>query len=178
MADLTALEEQIRATFATVPAPPAWCLSNSREGTEPELLERDFRDKHDWRLLTPAFLDWAPDGFSSALSFFSDEAFRFYLPAYLLADLHGQLQSVDVLFHLTHGLDNGSKNQLVNPLRYGSRTWFDHACYKFSIFHEDQARAIAAFIEHRRDHATTDLERTQAQEALQNYWLARTMGRR
>ena len=31
-------------------------------------------------------IDRAPDGFGSALSFFSDEAFRFYLPAYLIAD--------------------------------------------------------------------------------------------
>lgn len=85
------LEDQISAAFATVPAPPPWCIANSREGEEPILLERAFRDKTDWRVLTPEFLDSAPEGCSSALSFFSDEAFRFYLPAYLLADLRGEL---------------------------------------------------------------------------------------
>jgi hypothetical protein len=139
------------------------------------LLERDFQDKRDWRLLTPEFLDWAPDGFGSALSFFSDEAFRFYLPAYLIAELRGQLQSVDPLYHVTRGLADNSKDELINPLRYGCRTWMDHARHKFAVFNNSQARAIAAFIAYRRDTAETDLDRREADQALNNYWLPRTM---
>ena len=168
------LEEQIKAAFASVPAPPVWCLVDSREGDEPRLLENDFRDKSDWRLLTPEFLDSAPDGFASALSFFSDEAFRFYLPAYLLADLRGQLQRVEVLFHLTHGLDNDSRSQFVNPLRYGNRTHFDSACHRFAIFDAAQAAAIARYLQHKVDSAEVDLERRVAREALDNYWLRGT----
>jgi len=170
----SALEAQITAAFANVPPPPVWCLTNSREGDEPVLLERDFGDKRDWRLLTPEFLDWAPDGFASALSFFSDEAFRFYLPAYLIADLQGRLQRADVLFHLTHGLDEASKNRPVNPGRYGSRTWLDVARYKFAMFDAPQAGAIVAYLEHRAAAADTEVERASTRQALESYWRHRT----
>lgn len=170
-------EARIAAAFANVPPPPAWCLASSREGDEPALLERDFRDKRDWRLLTPEFLDWAPDGFASALSFFSDEAFRFYLPAYLIADLNGRLQRADVLFHLTHGLDEVSRNQLINPVRYGSRTWFDAARYKFAMFDEAQAAVIVSYLEDRVAHADTDVERVSARQALDGYWRRRAVPR-
>lgn len=167
------LEEQIKTAFASVPAPPVWCLTDSREGDEPALLERDFRDKTDWRVLTPEFLDSAPGGFASALSFFSDEAFRFYLPAYLLADLRGQLQSADVLFHLTHGLDDESKGRLVNPLRYGNRSRFEAASHRLAIFDAAQAAAIVRYLEHKIDTAEFDLERRTTRQALDNYWLRR-----
>ncbi|HKR09414.1 MAG TPA: DUF6714 family protein [Gemmatimonadaceae bacterium] len=169
----TELEGQIEAAFAPVPAPPAWCLSNSREGEEPALLEQEFRELHDWRLLTPEFLDRTPGGFASALSFFSDEAFRFYLPAYLLADLRGQLQRADVLFHLTHGLDNQSRDKLVNPIRYGSRTWFDAMRHRFSIFDKAQREVIARYLEYRERVADIEPDRRAAREALDNYWRAR-----
>jgi catechol 2,3-dioxygenase-like lactoylglutathione lyase family enzyme len=171
-----ALEEQIKTAFSTVPPPPVWCLSNSQEGDEPLQVEQAFRDKRDWRALSPEFLDSAPDGLASALSFFSDEAFRFYLPAYLLADLGGHLHQVDVLFHVTHGLDDASKGQPVNPLRYGSRTWFDSASHKFAIFDTAQAAAIAAFIEYKIESPdTADFERVTACQALDNFWIGRTI---
>jgi len=168
------LEDQISAAFATVPPPPVWSLANSREGNEPLLVERDFRDKTDWRVLSPEFLDSAPDGYASALSFFSDEALRFYLPAYLIADLRGQLNRADVLFHLTHGLDDESRSKLLNPLRYGNRTWFDAISHRLSIFDAAQAAAIVRYLEHKIDVADLELERRSARQALDNYWLRRT----
>ena len=39
---------------------------NSREGTEPGLLEEEFKGKTDWRTLDPSFIDQAPDGFGTA----------------------------------------------------------------------------------------------------------------
>jgi hypothetical protein len=63
------IEIQIAETFAMVPPPPQWCLCNSKQGAEPELVERDFRGKTDWRTLTADFLDDAPQGYASALSF-------------------------------------------------------------------------------------------------------------
>jgi hypothetical protein len=168
------LEDQISAAFATVPPPPVWSLANSREGNEPLLVERDFRDKTDWRVLSPEFLDSAPDGYASALSFFSDEALRFYLPAYLIADLRAQLHRADVLFHLTHGLDDESRSKLLNPLRYGNRTWFDAISHRLSIFDAAQAAAIVRYLEHKIDVAELELERRSARQALDNYWLRRT----
>jgi hypothetical protein len=168
------LEDQISAAFATVPPPPVWSLANSREGNEPLLVERDFRDKTDWRVLSPEFLDSAPDGYASALSFFSDEALRFYLPAYLIADLRGQLNRADVLFHLTHGLDDESRSKLLNPLRYGNRTWFDAISHRLSIFDAAQAAAIVRYLEHKIEVAELELERRSARQALDNYWLRRS----
>ncbi len=174
MNDLPSVEAQVRETFADVAYPGDWCLTNSREGTEPALLEEEFKGKTDWRTLDPSFIDQAPDGFGTALSFFSDEAFHFYLPAYLLADLHGRLKQADVVFALTHGLDGESRNQKINPRRYGERTWFEHARHKFAMFNAQEAAAIVCYLTYKCETgAITDYERARINEALDNYWTAR-----
>jgi len=169
--DKDAVTSQIAAAFASVEYPGDWNLSGSREGDEPHLVARDFKGKSDWRSLDAAFIDLAPDGFASALSFFSDEAFRFYLPAYLTADLRGQLLHADPVFHLTHGLDRASRDALINPRRYGNRTWFDHAHHKFSMFSRDEAKAIAVYLTVKRDE--DECERQRIDEALELYWNTR-----
>jgi hypothetical protein len=108
MANIEQVKSQIRSAFAQVEYPGDWCLKNSSEGTEPLLLEQEFKGKTQWETIAPEFLDRAPGGYASALSFFSDEAFHFYLPAYLIADLDGNLQFTNPVFHLTHGLDRSS----------------------------------------------------------------------
>lgn len=174
MKDLRSVEAMIREAFADVSYPGDWCLTNSREGTEPALLEEEFRGKSDWRTLDPSFLDQAPNGFGSALSFFSDEAFHFYLPAYLLADLIGLLEQADVVFALTHGLDNESRHIKINPQRYGERTWFEHARHKFSMFNSQEVAAIVGYLRYKLDTATiTDYEKARIREALENYWTVR-----
>ncbi|MEM7204518.1 MAG: DUF6714 family protein [Planctomycetota bacterium] len=163
------LKEQIVQAFAEVEPPPHWCLSNSREGEEPARVEQEFRGKDDWRVLDADFLDLSPGGLASALSFFSDEAFRFYLPAYLLAHIDDRLRRVDPTFHLTHGLDEASRHKRVNPRRYGERTWFDVATHKFAMFTREQAQAVAAYLQfvHERE---PDESITQA---LTSYWSGR-----
>jgi hypothetical protein len=171
MDDLAAVKARIRDAFSTVEFPGNWCLINSREGTEPFLLEKEFQGKDDWRILDPAFIDRAPDGFGSALSFFSDEAFHFYLPAYLLADLDGRLRQADPVFHLTHGLDRGSRDEKINPRRYGERTWFEHARYKFAMFNGAERAAIAAYLRYKRgSDLLTNLEKARIDDALVSYW--------
>jgi hypothetical protein len=174
---LEELANQITVAFASVPSPPPWCLVGSTEGEEPLLVEREFRGKTDWRVLDPVFLDNAPDGLASALSFFSDEAFRFYLPAYLIADLHGQLERVDVLFHLTHGLDDAAKAELLNPLRYGARTWFDAARYRLSTLDGIQCSAIVAYLEWKLASDLASFERIGIEQALRNFWWPRAVHR-
>ena len=115
MSDLASVKAQIENAFAGGVYPGDWCLTNSREGTEPGLLEEEFKGKTDWRTLDPSFIDQAPDGFGTALSFFSDEAFRFYLPAYLLADLDEKLKQANVVFAVTHGFDNESRGNTQSP---------------------------------------------------------------
>lgn len=170
MTDPDVVRSGIHRAFTSVVYPGDWCLTNSREGTEPALLEAAFKGRTDWRSLEPAFLDRAPDGFGTALHFFSDEAFRFYLPAYLLADLDGKLRQADVVFALTHGLDRASRDQRINPRRYGERTWFDHARHRFAMFDARQVGAIVGYLRYKLGTDITEDEKARIREALASYW--------
>jgi hypothetical protein len=166
-------KEEIRSAFADVPAPPAWCLTESGEGEEPRLLAHELRHVPDWETLSAKDLARMPDGYGSALSFFSAEALRYYLPAYLLADLDGKdLGNVDVVFHLVHGFGR-EQGELVNERRYGARTWYDSASHRFSTFTRAQARAIVSFLRIRQSSAHFDEDRENIQRALDGYWIAR-----
>jgi hypothetical protein len=148
--------------------PGDWCLRGSNEGDEPYLLEEEFKGKTEWQALDPAFLDQAPDGYSSALSFFSHEAFRFYLPAFLIADLDGRLATADPSFHLTHGLTDSARTEKLNPRRYGARTWFESASHKLAVFDGPQAAAIVAYLELKRE--ADEFAREAIDQALSNFW--------
>lgn len=168
--DQAALKERIRAAFAGVAYPGDDGLRGSDEGDEPFEVERDFRGKTDWRTLDPGFIDQAPDGLASALSFFSDAAFHFYLPAYLMADVEGRLDRADPSFHLTHGLDDSSRGERINPLRYGERTWWDAAQERFGRFTRDQAAAVAAYLRFKARSDSWGVRGPDVAEALRNYW--------
>ena len=163
---------QVRAAFAHVEFPGDWCLSGSTEGTEPAEVKEEFKGKCDRDALGADFLDQAPKGHATALSFFSDEAFHFYLPAYLIADLDGKLERADPAFHLIHGLDAASKDERVNPRRYGERTWFEAARYKFAMFTQDESAAIASYLKWKAQHVEFGWEKIE--QALANYWNNRT----
>src|SRR5262249_26329130 len=127
-----------------------------------------------WSALDAAFLDQAPDGYASALSFFSDEAFRFYLTAYLIADIDGRLGRANPVFHLTHGLTVSGRAEKVNPRRYGERTWFEAASQKLAVFDKAQAVAIVAYLEFKRE--ADEFERESIDQALANFWRRRAAG--
>ena len=167
-----AIEAEIRRAFASVERPGNWALRGSSEGDEPYEVEAAFADKDDWRTLDAAFLDTAPDGLASALSFLSDEAFRYFLPAYLIADLRGTLDNVDPVFHLSHGFGDDSRHQPVNPRRYGTRTWFDASSHKMATFTPEEARVIVAYLRWRAE--KDDFDRDTIDQAIRNYWSART----
>ena len=173
MDEAAAIKAMIRAAFAGVEYPGDWCLRGSSEGEEPLLLEREFKGKTDWGSLDADFLDKAPAGHGSALSFFSDEALRFYLPAYLVADLDGRLERQDPVFHLTHGLTNGAQRERVNPRRYGERTWFEASAYRFSVFNPEQCKAIVRYLRFKLETDQSGFDKSQIEEALRNYWEAR-----
>jgi len=171
MDDKKKVEAQITSAFAATEYPGDWCLRGSSEGDEPYLLEEEFKGKTDWRVLDPKFLDQAPAGHGSALSFFSDEAFHFYLPAYMIADIRGLFERANPVHHLTLGLDESSRRERINPRRYGERTWFEHAQHKFAIFNREETAAIVGYLTLRRD--ADDFERQRIDEALRNYWYER-----
>jgi Family of unknown function (DUF6714) len=69
-------------------------------------------EKHDWSAIPVADLDRC----YSSLSFFDPDGMRFHLPAYLVADLEGSLQTADVLFHLVHMAgDAASRFDTLSP---------------------------------------------------------------
>jgi hypothetical protein len=172
--DRDRVKQLIVAAFASVERPGNWALRGSNEGEEPYLVEREFEDKGDWRTVDPVFLDEAPDGFASALSLFSDEAFRYFLPAYLIADLDGRLERVDPAFHLVHGLDDATRGENVNPRRYGARTKFEERRHRLSAFTPPEARAIVAYLRYKAEHADLERDRIEIEQAIRNYWSERT----
>lgn len=173
--DTNLLKSEIAKAFSNVIYPGDWCLKGSTEGEEPYLLEKEFKGKTDWRTLAPEFLDQAPGGFGSALSFFSDEAFRFFLPAYLIADVDGKLESCDVAYYLAGKLQKKpEESELLNPKRYGDRTWWDYATFRLSVFNREQCSVISQYLRFKLEFPDSD--EFVIKKALQNYWDPRSNG--
>ena len=165
-------EALIREAFNSVAYPGDDNLRNSSEGVEPYRVEAEFRGKNDWTLLAPEFIDQAPGGLASALSFLSHAAFRFYIAAYMLADIDGKLLRADPFFHLTYGFDDTSKVEHVNPRRYGTMTWFDYAQDRFKEFDGAQRRAVAAYLEYKKASGALPEEQEEIIDAaLERFWL-------
>jgi hypothetical protein len=166
-----ALKREIIFAFAANPYPGDDNLRRSDMGEEPYLVEQEFRGKTNWQVLDAEFLDTAPLGLASALSFLSDAAFRFYLPAYLIADIEGKLRSTSPAFHLWYGLDDASKDTVVNPVLYGDRTWFHCQQERLALFGDLEVSAILSYLSWKIE--TDPFERPQIEQALRNYWLGR-----
>jgi hypothetical protein len=122
------------------------------------------------------------------LSFFSEAGFRFFLPAYLIADLCGQLRYVQPLFHLTHGFSDTTveiptkdrvfvtrigRSAFINPRRYGAATSYDYARYRLSVFTREEASAIVAYLKYKRDFDEDVVEKAEIDAALGLFWLER-----
>ena len=169
------------AAFGDTPYPGDPFLQGSWDGCEPEEEVGPFRGKTDWQILQP---DWL-DGRGTALSFFSEAAFRFFLPAYLVADVRDQLERADPLFHLTWAFHQISvevpaqgrvfvrktgDGTLLNPRRYGAIRQRDYGCYRLSVFCREEARAIVLYLEQKRDTDAEGLVRPQIDAALEKFW--------
>lgn len=159
-------------------------LLGSREGCEPFEEIQPFIGQKDWQSIAAQVLD----AHSGALHFFSEAGLRFYLPAYLVADLRDELQSADPVFTLTHGFSNLSvpheidgqvivhrtgKEAFINPKRYGALTFEDYARYRLSVFTREEAQAITSYLEYKRDQVSLAFEREQIEAALDSFWYQR-----
>ncbi|HLJ15855.1 MAG TPA: DUF6714 family protein [Bryobacteraceae bacterium] len=173
--------EQIRAAFGSNPYPGDAFLQGSFDGCEPADEVGAFIGKTDWSRLESKMLD----EHYGALSFFSECAFRFFLPAYLIADVREELLSADPLFHLSHGFANvsvevplgsqtfrrdSSGETLLNPKRYGAMTIGDHARYRLSVFTREEATAIVTYMTYKRERDVTGLDRPRIDAALAQFW--------
>lgn len=173
--------ELIRQAFRETERPGDAFLQGSHEGCEPGEAVAPFIGVADWSQLDPGVLDAS----YTALSFFSEGGFRYFLPAYLIADLLGRLQSADPVFHLTNGFSDRvvelpagprvyrktiGKSAFVNPQRYGAMTWHDHARCQLSIFTREEAGAIVAYLEYKRDADADRLHADEINAALESFW--------
>jgi hypothetical protein len=176
----------IRTGFGRCPYPGDAYLQGSFEGCEPYDEVGPFMGVTDWSLLEPAFLD----AHYCALGFFSEAGFRFFLPAYMIADVRRQLLTADPAFYLTHGFSDQSHEEpqpdgttvlhrwgqslLLNPRRYGAITWYDYARYRLSVFPREEATAIVAYLSWKRDAETGDERARQTiAAALSAFWVDR-----
>jgi hypothetical protein len=175
---------KIRGAFAGNEHPGGRYLQGSFEGCEPYEEVGPFERVEDWRDVDAGFLD----GHANALSFFSEAGFRYFLPAYLISDLRGRLQTADPLFHLTHGFSDWTtevpagdrtleighgRSAFVNPRRYGAITSYDYARWRLSVFTREEANAIVAYLEFKRDLDPDVIDRQSIDAALKSFWLER-----
>ncbi len=176
-----ALLEAIDRTF-TAPHPGDAFLQGSFEGSEPFDEIGAFVGTTDWRDLDTAFLDVH----YSALSFFSEAGLRFFLPAYLSADVRDELQTADPLFGLIHGFseltysspDLGVGHSSGGPVllggrRYGAITWEDASRHRLSVFCREEAAVIVDYLRHRRDRDDLGQDTPRIDAALERFWVAR-----
>lgn len=184
MTEKEAVIEKITDAFGKNEHPGEHFLQGSYEGDEPYEEVGPFKSLTDWKTIGAEFLD----AHASALSFFSEAGFRFYLPAYLIADLQGLLVTADPLNHLTGGFSDftiklpvgereftitGGKSTFINPRRYGAATLYDYDRYRLSIFTREEAEAIVAYLQFKRDFDPDVFNKAGIDSALNLFWLDR-----
>jgi hypothetical protein len=186
MQDAQRVIEHIRLAFHDTEHPGDAFLQGSHEGCEPGESVAPFIAVTDWSQLDPVVLD----GSYNVLSFFSEGGFRYFLPAYLIADLEELLQTADPVFHLTNGFSDQvvnlpagqriykktiGKSAFVNPRRYGAMTWHDHVRCRLSVFTREEAGAIVSYLEYKRDKDSHGLNREAIDAALDSFWRDRAV---
>ena len=164
------LKEVIRRTFADTTYPGDDALVRSR-GDEPDDVVALFRGKTDWQALSADYVDRAGAASPSALSFFSPAAFRFYLPAYLLADIDGALIFTEPAFFLCYGLDDRTRS-----LRAETQTWWEVQQQHFAPLTNQEAAAIVEYLRWKHDQTISEHEQRAIADALRNYWESRARG--
>jgi Family of unknown function (DUF6714) len=170
MSEADKVVSEIRAAFPARRPAPFEPMVNSVSDDEPALTAAAFADKQDWTALDEKWLDEAADGWASALSFLSDEAACFYIPAYLVADVNGALERVDPVFHLTHGFDASSSGKRIWP--DVTSTWTEYATNRWSRLTEAQASAVVHYLEWRLSRADS-FDSPIIDEALRSFWYRR-----
>lgn len=176
------LVAQIRSAFEHTPYPGDQQLCGSSQGDEPAGYALEFRGL-DWRTIHPDFLSYN----YASLSFFSAEGFRYFLPAYLVADVLGLLDSGDPEFHLTHGLVDDNSSATIESLaksgelsgealelaRESQRRppvdWYQYTVQRLSGFTREEKKAIVAYLRYAAEHSEFSQPRVEA--ALNRYWL-------
>ena len=162
------LAARIRAAFAYAPYPGDDDLAIGHSD-EAAALERDFRGRRDWAALDIDFLNQAPEGWGTALSFFSGAALLFYLPAYLLADIEGTLVIGDPTTRLCAFVAPQMAGRRLATF-HGGGTLGEHARAEFSCFAPAEVSSIVAYLWWKLERDGYD---PMVEQALEHYWLER-----
>lgn len=158
------LIQLITIAFSEVEFPGNNNLIHSSYGDEPLLVSNHFSGKNDWKKLTPEFLD-----FDGALSFLSDEAFRFYIPAFMIADINESLVYNDPTVRLCWTVTPQSEQEKIAKVWNGG-TVGEIAKANFDKFSKIQVSAIISYLQRRLSQVEYDYI---IKQALENYWLQR-----
>jgi len=184
MPDKTMVIEMINTAFGGGIYPGDDYLLGSTEGREPLDEVQPFIGLGNWSKVPADILD----KYSGSLNFFSEAGYRFFLPAYLVADLNDHLVYADPLFSLVNGFSNTSvpheirgktfvrktgKDAFINPQRYGALTFEDYSRFRLSVFSREESAAIISYLQYKWDHADLELEHEQIAAALDEFWLER-----
>ena len=184
MPDKIQVIEMINTAFGGGIYPGDDYLLGSTDGSEPLDEVQPFIGRENWSEVPADILD----KYSGSLNFFSEAGYRFFLPAYLVADLNEQLEYADPLFSLVHGFSSilipheiggktfirkTGKGAFINPKRYGALTFEDYSRYRLSIFTREEAAAIISYLEYKRNKAELGIEQDQIAAALDSFWLDR-----
>jgi hypothetical protein len=160
---------EIRRAFSETPHPGDRFLQGSFEGREPGEVAEAFSGFEAWQEVPKDTLD----RHYTALGFLSEGGFRFFLPAYLVADVEGHLRTADPVFDLTHGFGEDSRSAFVNPRRYGAMTWLDYARMRLSVFAREEAAAVVRYLEYRREDDEDGIFAPAIDSALELFWYER-----
>lgn len=148
-----ALVEMIKTAFKDTPAPKREEMCNSKQGDEPSEYAMEFFGQ-DWRGLHPEFLDRN----SASLSFLPAQAFRYFLPAYLIYDLTDPMSAqADPVFQLTWSLVGDGKPELKK-----------YVLEKLSKFNKLERAAITAYLEYKA--AREPFEPEKIKDSIRLYW--------
>ncbi|MFN8459465.1 MAG: macro domain-containing protein [Anaerolineae bacterium] len=160
-------------------------LQGSFEGSEPYEAIEPFKGLTDWQAIRPELLDAC----YTALSFFSEAGLRFFLPAYLVADVQDALPTADPLFVLVHGFSEVSvrhqtqagpfirrstgRTVFWDPRRYGAADLLRLRPLALVDFQPGRGQAIVTYLHYKRDTDAYHLHTEAIAAALTSYWLER-----
>ena len=155
-AAIQALVEKITDAFRDTPYPGDDNICGSEMGDEPAEYGLEFRGL-DWRKIHPELLALN----YASLSFFTPEAFRYFVPAYMISDVVEDVESAaDPDFSLTYGLcdpaDGEPKDRIEERRAYSMK--------RFEVFSPKERDAIAAYLRFKGPPK-------HVQQALDRFWL-------
>ena len=107
---------------------------------------RNRDEKEDWRVIPLNDLNYC----NSSLSFFDAEGMRFYLPAFMAADIQGGFKFASVIYSLT-SITEYSKTQ-------------------FSLLNSAQRESVSEYLAFMANHDDYEFEKSTILRALDEYW--------